>query len=85
MPSIINQYYDYSLVMQASYALLDSSNLSKAAVQARLDDAQANFTTIQAQSFVDRFDAISHQANDSTGFSATLFRDTADNGQLVLQ
>ncbi len=84
MRTLINQYYDYSLTMLAAYGLFDPSNLSDEAIKDVLNDTQANFTLTQAQEFVAHFNAIDHYENDDKGFSATLFRDTQDNGQAIL-
>ncbi|MEO7860994.1 MAG: hypothetical protein ABIU05_11205 [Nitrospirales bacterium] len=37
------------------------------------------FTTIQAQQLTQHYQIVNHHANDATGFSATLFKDTTTN------
>ncbi|MBQ0713509.1 MAG: cadherin-like domain-containing protein [Porticoccus sp.] len=85
MATGINQYYDYALMMQAAYGLFDPNDLEGDAVEVALqDEDSANLTLSQAQEFVARFNTVDHFANDNTGFSATLFRDTENNNQAVL-
>jgi hypothetical protein len=63
---------NYSLIAQAAYAF----TTSKDDLVASLKD-KASFTQTQADDFAARYAFIDSQPNDSTGFSATLYKDSA--------
>ena len=68
--SNINTLADFALLAQASYAFTTSPNDLKLKLQ---DDA--SFTATQADYFASRYEFITKQANQSDGFSATIFQD----------
>jgi hypothetical protein len=76
-------FYKYASAMQAAYADLSDSSLIESALQ---DVGKGDFTLTQAIKFLEEFSAIEggHHANDSSGFSATLFRENSSEGQAII-
>ncbi|WP_051941049.1 hypothetical protein [Stenoxybacter acetivorans] len=77
----IQDLSQYTLLMQASYAYLDkfkdeSGSYKEGEVQAALrGEKKGDFAEKQAENFVKNYEVISHQPNQTSGFSATIFRD----------
>lgn len=84
----IKEYFEFSRLSQAAYALF-TSDVSPGAVQNALIAVDAgDFTTKQAEAFTDADTGYtlipnSHQPDDAVGFSASLFQSNA-NGELTL-
>lgn len=64
-------FSNFSNIAVASYAWFDEAVPSEA-----LRD-KANMTATQASIFLDGYEVIDHQPNDSSGFSATVFKEKA--------
>ena len=89
MSSITSAFYRYASIMQASYAAFSETLKELQDVDVLkedlIDPRYANFSLDQADWFASKFNILNHVPDDpETGFSATLFRDKTDNGQLVL-
>jgi len=78
------QYYDLASLAEASYVLFDlfdytNSDYVELALQ-NVDflqmgtDYKGNFSATQAAAFVATWEVVSHQADNESGFSATLFK-----------
>jgi len=92
MSSDIRSWLDYAIQQMAAESYLDGINLlSRNEVKDKLllgnnnpvlDSSlsgKTRFTNVLAEEFLDRYQIIDHHANDASGFSATLFKDTSNN------
>ena len=85
------QLKDYSWMSQASYLNMLSSADAQVALTTSVLSSGKNFSAAQAQSFLgtntqsltDGFNFISHQSNDSSGFSATVFKSNASGAYTI--
>lgn len=77
MINVIEKYYEYAQLSQASYGLFTSYDA--ASVKARLKDK--DFTELQASIFSDPstgYTLLSHQPNTLSGFSASVFQSAGE-------
>lgn len=93
MPTNIKIWLDFAIQQMAAESYLDQFVVQGVALQQVLIDGnndrrvipldqftgKTQFADLQAQQFVQRYQIVDHHANDATGFSATLMKDTATN------
>ena len=73
----VSKLSDFAQLSVASYALFSPGALSDLGSQKAALKGAANMTETQAIDFLNKYDLVHHTPNNSTGFSATIFRDKA--------
>ena len=90
MPTNIKAWLDFALQQMAAESYLDQFVVQGVSLQQVLIDGnndrrvipldqftgKTQFVDLQAQQFTQRYQILDHHANDASGFSATLMRDT---------
>ena len=75
MSKTIQDYFDNAQLSQASYATLNKNfNMKQYTDALRVDN---NFSQTQASQFAQKYSIVHSQQNTASGFSATVFKDTA--------
>ncbi|MFT5706462.1 MAG: hypothetical protein ACI9ES_000741 [Oceanospirillaceae bacterium] len=79
----INTLFHEALLAQAAYADLEA-NLTDEDIITKLqnDDFVGGVTQAQAKYFIDHFKVVQQDNNPETGFSATLFQEIKEDGEL---
>ncbi len=84
MATEIQTYLKYANLQIAAEAFLEKiESLGFVKTLTEGNNRSSKFTQVQAEDFASKYTVVAHQANTSTGFSGTLFKDNA-TGELTL-